>query len=57
MIQVHELFVNNYDDMNVTQNDAYDDDIRDSNYDNIITSNKNTQTTFKAIQQVKHVLG
>ena len=57
MIQVHELFVNIYDDMDVTKNDADDDDTRDSNYDNITTSNKNNQKTFKAIQQVKQILG
>lgn len=42
----------------VTPQDSKNDkDYRDSIYDNVITTNYNVQTTFKAVQQVKQMLG
>ena len=39
------------------QNKEYDVDVADSNYENLLTSNNNILTVFKAVQQVKAMLG
>ena len=39
------------------QNKEYDVDVADSNYENLLTTNNNILTVFKAVQQVKAMLG
>ena len=46
-----------YDDLITSTNDASVSDMHESNYDNIITSTQNGIIIFKAVQEVKELLG